>query len=32
MLERQEFAFEAAVRMRDRFLHAGGLGACRACP
>ena len=25
--DRQEFAFEAAVRMRDRFLSAGGLGA-----
>ena len=27
MKDRQEFAFEAAVRMRDRFLSAGGLGA-----
>jgi hypothetical protein len=24
--ERQEFAFEAAVRMRDRFSPAGGVG------
>ena len=30
--ERQEFAFEAAVRMRDRMLHAGGLGAPGGAP
>ena len=27
MKDRQEFAYEAAVRMRDRFLSAGGVGA-----
>ena len=30
--ERQEFAYEAAVRMRDRFLVPGGLGAPRRQP